>query len=122
MTTTIQVGNEQQLNQALATVDAAASGAYLIQFTADITEASELYAINLKSGVTLTIDGQGHKLDGANQYRGLFALAGAVTIQNLTITDATAQGTDGVAGKAASGGGGAGWAEGSSSGQAPKSP
>ena len=40
----------------------------------------------------LTIDGQGHTLDGANTYRGLFVYSGAVAINNLSINDALAQG------------------------------
>jgi hypothetical protein len=54
-----------------------------------------LYAINLNSNVTLTINGTNSAggtftLDGAHTYRGLLVYAGAVTIQNLTIADATA--------------------------------
>ena len=119
--TLLNVGNEQQLNQAIATVDAATSGSYTIVFTADITEGTDtgdsisfngktlsapadLYALNLKSGVSLSINGAGYTLSGASKYRGIFAYAGAVTIQNLSISNALAQGGAGSGG----GGGGAG--------------
>ena len=117
----IDVSNELELNQAIATVDGATSGNFIIQFTADITEGTDtggtitfngqtlsapadLYALNLASGVTLTINGGGYALSGASTYRGIFAYAGAVTIDNLTIELAVAQGGDGFQG----GGGGAG--------------
>jgi hypothetical protein len=63
--TTIDVGTEQALNQAIETVDNALSGTYVIQFTATITEGTDtgdslpadLYALNLQTGVSVTIDG-----------------------------------------------------------------
>ena len=122
MTTTIDVSNEAELNQALATVDAATAGSYLIQFTGNITEGTDggakitygsqtldapldLYAVNLASGVLLTIDGGGYTLDGDGKYRGLLVYAGNVTVQDLTIADAAAIGG---AGGLQGGGGGAG--------------
>jgi autotransporter-associated beta strand protein len=118
--TIIQVATEAELNQAIATVDAATTGSFLIQLTANITEGTDtgasitfngktlsappdLYALNL-NGATVTIDGQGHTLSGASTYRGIFAYAGAVTIQNLAINNTLAQGGSGYGG----GGGGAG--------------
>src|SRR5665213_3400332 len=105
MTTTINVGTEAQLNQAIATVDGATSGSYVIQLTANITEGTDsgasitfegstlsappdLYAFNLNSNVQVTIDGSNGSggnftLDGNNTYRGLFVYSGAVTIDNL---------------------------------------
>jgi hypothetical protein len=99
--TVIQVGTAFELNQAIATVDAATSASFTIQLTTDITQgtdtggavtfgsqtlsaAPDLYALNL-TGVTVTIDGAGHARDGASTYRGLFAYAGTVAIQDLTI-------------------------------------
>ena len=70
-----------------------------------ITETADLPAINLKSGDTLDITGDNHVLDGNNgNYQGLFVYSGAVTIQDLTIQNATAKGGAGNQG----GGGGAG--------------
>ncbi|WP_305782257.1 Hint domain-containing protein [Acidisphaera sp. S103] len=118
------VNNEQQLNQALATIDAITTpGTYTITFTGNITEGTDtgqsisynggslsapadLYAINLHTGVDLVINGGNYALDGANTYRGLFAYAGTVDVQNLTIQNAVAQGGAG----AVDGGGGGGGA------------
>jgi hypothetical protein len=100
--TVILVGTELELNQAIATVDAATSGSFTIQLTTDITQGTDtggtvtfgsqtlsappdLYALNLATGVTVTIDGAGHARDGANTYRGPFVYAGTVAIQDLTI-------------------------------------
>ena len=72
--TTIDVGNETELNQAIASADAATSGSFDIVFTQGITEGTDvgnsitfgaqtlsappdLYALNLASGVSVTIDG-----------------------------------------------------------------
>jgi hypothetical protein len=132
----IDVANELDLNQAIATVDGATSGSFVIQFTADITEGTDtdgligfdgkpleappdLYALNLKSGVTLTISGTtasggSYILSGAGKYRGFFAYSGSVTIQNLVIANTAAVGGTGGAyrangfGAGFGGGGGAG--------------
>ena len=120
---TLDVSTEAQLNQTLATVDAAVAGSYTIRFTSNIQEGTDsgasivfgaqtlsapadLYAINLASGVNLTIDGGGHTLNGMGAYRGLFVYAGTVTVQHLTIADAVAVG--GLGGGVGGGGGGAG--------------
>jgi Hint domain/Passenger-associated-transport-repeat len=121
----ITVSTELELNQALADVDAASSGSYVIQFAANITEGTDtggsiifnrntltapgqLYALNLQSGVVVTIDGAGYSLDGANQFAGIFAYSGSIAINNLAINDTVAQGGDGGASGSPSGGGGAG--------------
>lgn len=123
--TVIKVGSEAELNQAIASVDAATSGSFDVQFTSDITEGTDagtsiafgnetlsappdLYGVNLHSGVALTIDGGGNTLDGANAYRGFFIYAGSVAIDNLTIADAVATGGNADAGFGSAAGGGAG--------------
>ncbi len=83
------------LNAAIDAADAATSGDIVITLTNDITETATLDAINLHTGVTLTIDGGGHALDGAGQYRGLFAYAGTLTVSNLSIDNTVARGGDG---------------------------
>ena len=99
-----------ELNAAIEAADgeAASSGAYEIDLAAntpiDLTQALE--AINLKSGVTLDIVGNGATLNGQGDQRGLFVYAGVVTIENLTIEDAKAVGGDG--GDGAGGGAGLG--------------
>ena len=66
-------------------------------------ETADMPAVDLASGVTLTIDGEGD-FSGAGEYRGLFDYAGALSVENLTIAHARAVGGGGSAG----GGGGAG--------------
>ncbi len=93
------------LNAAIDAADAAAAGDFVVTLANDITETGTLDAVNLHTGVTLTIDGGGHALDGAGQYRGLFAYAGTLTVSNLSIDNTVARGGDG---GFMSGGGGAG--------------
>ncbi len=127
----IKVATLDQLNAAIGHVDGQTTGSYDIQLTGNITAgtssntnvalfyngsavivkgtvlpaSNEPYAVNLASGVNLTIDGGGNTLSGAGAYRGLFVYNGNVTIQNLTIANAKAQGGTGGYG---GGGGGAG--------------
>jgi hypothetical protein len=122
---TLGVSNEQELNQAIADVDSATSGDYTIEFTQSILEGTdtgdqifspggilsappELYAINLHSGVALTIDGGGNTLYANSGYRGFFAYAGSVTIQNLALNGQVARGGYGGDAAGLAGGGGAG--------------
>ena len=107
MPTTFNVSDETSLNGDIRTIDAAPAGAYQLDFAGSIPETMPLEAINLPSGVTLTIDGAGFALYGAGQQRGLFVYAGAVTVEDLTIQNAVAVGGAG-GGGAVGGGGGAG--------------
>jgi hypothetical protein len=100
----LAVGTEAQLDAAIATLDGVLSGSYTIIFTGNIAETADPTAINLQNGVSLTIDGDGHTLDGGSAHRGLFAYDGTVTIEDLTIAHALAVGGAGGSG----GGGGAG--------------
>ena len=84
------VASEADLNSALASIDVSGiwsipNIAYTITLSSGITLATDLDAINLASGDTLTINGAGNALDGAGKYRGLFDYAGNVTLENLTI-------------------------------------
>ena len=63
-----------------------------------------LEALNLKSGVTVNLIGNGYTLNGGGTENGLFIYAGAVAVENLAIQDAHAVGGAGGSG----GGGGAG--------------
>ena len=131
---TFTVNTEADLNNAIGTIDSAtAAGIYVINFGSSITEGTitttqttftglgvttitasvlaDLTAINLHSGVTLQINGNGHSLigtNGTNTFRGLFAYSGVVNINNLTIQNAVATGGAGGYGGSAAGGGGAG--------------
>jgi hypothetical protein len=113
MPTTV-VRNEQELNAAIAQADNAASGSFTIQFANSITldPQTPLYSLNLQSGVSVAIDGSDggggrYSLDGHGAQRGLFVYAGTVTVANLKIVNAVAQGGAG-GGGVAGGGGGAG--------------
>ena len=115
MPTSFTVTSEADLNGAIQQIDvsgssSAADTAYTITFGAGLTGAdalrltADLYAINLASGDTLTIDGNGAAMNGLGDQRGFFVYSGAVTIDDLTIENAVAAGGDGGDG----GGGGAG--------------
>jgi hypothetical protein len=113
------------LSDAITAVDGKTSGYYTIQLTSDSVETADPAAINLASGVGLTISGAngigGYALDGGavagvGGHRGLFVAAGTVTIANLVIQNAAAIGATGGTGSDAqyglneggSGGGGGG--------------
>jgi hypothetical protein len=107
------ITNERQLDAAIALAnnDAAGSGTIMINLAGDISLGGALTAINLKSGNTLDIEGQGHAIDGGGSERGLFVSAGTVTIESLTLQNLTAQGAaGGAAYSSGSGGGGGGGA------------
>jgi autotransporter-associated beta strand protein len=94
-----------ELNTAIFAADEAISGTVTISIGANISLGSTaLEAINLKSGVTLDIIGNGYTLDGGSSQRGLFVYAGTVDVANLSINDMLAAGGASSAG----GGGGAG--------------
>ena len=81
-------------------------GVYTIKVSGTISLSAALPAINLAPGVTLDIVGiNGGTLDGGNSAPGLFVYKGGVSIDDLIISDAKAQGG---AGSASGGGGGAG--------------
>ena len=107
-TNTFTVTTQAELNAAIETLDAGVSpGSYTINITSDITEGQAgqpagIYAIDVASGVTVTIDGGGFALNGAGKDGGLAVIRGKVTIQDLTIEDAIAKGG---AGSEDSGGG-----------------
>jgi hypothetical protein len=110
--TTYTIGSEADLNAALTQIDLGGPSsvpgfAYIFDFTAGFTLSSELFAINLAAGDTLTINGDGQTMNGGGMQRGFFVYAGDVTIENLTILDAVAIGGAGGSG-AVAGGGGAG--------------
>ena len=95
--TVLHISTEQELRDALTATSGAQNGDTVV-FDADITLSRDLPAVQN----SITINGNGHFLDGAGMHRGLFGYAGTVVIQNLAIRNAVAQ--DG----ASAGGGGAG--------------
>jgi hypothetical protein len=96
MTTTLTASTTAQLNQDIATADAATSGGFIIDLQGNITETAQLHAIDLQPGVPLTIDGSNgsggvHRLDGAGSH-GFLVDAGSVTIENLSLSNAVLAG------------------------------
>ena len=93
MTSILAASTTAQLNADINEVNAAASGTFVIQVTANITQNAALNAINLAAGVSLVIDGTDgastYTLDSAG-YAGLSIAAGC-TIQNLTIADSASR-------------------------------
>jgi len=110
--TTLDADTAAELSADIKAIDLAslANGAVATHYTITLgsgltlTESTQIDAINLGAGSSLTINGQGDTLDGAKTYNGLFVYSGNVTIENLTIADARAVG--GAGGSAAIGGGG----------------
>jgi hypothetical protein len=96
MTTTLTASTTAQLNQDIATADAAASGGFIIDLQGNITATGQLNAIDLQPGVSLTIDGSNgsggvHTLNGAGSH-GFLVNAGSVTIENLGLSNAVLAG------------------------------
>ena len=113
MTTNFTVTNETELNADIRAIDVSGADAaqntnYVINIIGTIDLTTDLLAINLESGSSLTIGGTngsgGAALDGGGSQRGLFVYAGNVTVENLTIENMSAVGGAGASG----GGGGAG--------------
>src|SRR5580693_8794867 len=97
MTASFSVANEAELNNAIQQIDAsgpsaATNTAYTITLTAGFTLTSDLDAINLDSGSSLTIQGGNETINGGGDQRGFLVYSGTVAIDNLTITDAVATG------------------------------
>jgi len=96
MTTTLTASTTAQLNQGIATANAAIAGGFIIALQGNITETTQLHAIDLQSGVPLTIDGSNgsggiYTLNGAGS-RGFVVDAGSVIIQNLGLSNAVLSG------------------------------
>jgi collagen type I/II/III/V/XI/XXIV/XXVII alpha len=104
--TTFEVASQAELNSAIVTLDAGLPpGAYTIDITANLTETTAgIDAILIGAGVTLSIVGNGHTLNGGGADGGLAVIGGKVSIADLTIEDTLAKGGAG----SNDGGGGAG--------------
>src|SRR5262249_7764218 len=98
-------GNTTDLITDINNANAAGSGTVTIDITAGFTLTSGLPAIALQPGVSLVIEGGGNTLDGGTDVQGFAVFSGNVTLDNLTLADAVAQGATG---DPAGGGGGAG--------------
>ena len=116
MITIFTVASEADLNADIRAIDVSGADAaqntnYVINITGTIDLTTDLLAINLESGSSLTIAGTNgiggpavQTLDGNGSQRGLFVYAGNVTVENLTLENMAAVGGAGGSG----GGGGAG--------------
>ena len=107
MTTNLgTVGTIADLNLAITAANGeTTAGIYEIDINSTIAlGATPLDIINLASGVTLDIVGNGNTLDGGGGQRGLFVYTGTVDIAHLTLAHMSAVGGNGGSG----GGGGAG--------------
>jgi hypothetical protein len=102
---TISAADETSLNSAIVLAHEVTSGSLTIEIDGAINLTSALEAINLQSGVTLTVSGASGALDGGGSQRGLFIYSGDVNIDSLTLQNLTAKGGNG---GGDGGGGGAG--------------
>jgi hypothetical protein len=98
----LHVSTEQELRDALTATTGAQDGDTVV-FDANMTLNRDLPAVQN----SITINGNGHFLDGAGAHRGLFVYAGTVAIQNLMIQNAVTQGGAGAGGGSGAGLGGA---------------
>jgi hypothetical protein len=111
VTTTGELSDEIRQVDLASQADGGGGVHYVITVAAvaTLTESADISAINLAGSDTLTINGQGASLNGAEAYRGLFAYSGIATIENLTIENCVAKGgAGGSTGSRGAGGGGAG--------------
>src|ERR1700754_2951333 len=70
-------------------------GTYTIELSGSIDITGELPVINLQGGVVLILVANGATLDGGGIQAGLFVYQGRVSIEDLIIQGATAQGGNG---------------------------
>jgi hypothetical protein len=88
------VTNENELNQDLTAI-AGGTGTYTITFDSGFKLNTDLLAVNLGAGGSLTLQGNGMTIDGGGAHRGFFDYAGALILDDLTITNAVAKGGSG---------------------------
>jgi tetratricopeptide (TPR) repeat protein len=111
MTTEFTVASEADLNAAIRAIDlsgsdAATNTAYTIKITTTISLTTDLLALNLPSGSSAIVEGTNgsgaplvQTIDGNNNQRGFFIYSGAVTLADLSIQNAVAQGGGGAGGR-----------------------
>jgi hypothetical protein len=111
MTTEFTVASGADLNAAIRAIDlsgsdAATNTAYTIKITTTISLTTDLLALNLPSGSSAIVEGTNgsgaplvQTIDGNNNQRGFFIYSGAVTLADLSIQNAVAQGGGGAGGR-----------------------
>lgn len=102
----IDVANETQLRAAIETARTTANTEIVL--IANIALTQDLSALQGTGTIIRSSTGNTFSIDGSGQFRGLFVYSGSATVQDLTITNAVAQGGKGGNGTSAGGGGGAG--------------
>jgi Hint domain/Passenger-associated-transport-repeat len=103
------VTTESQLDNDIQIIDGTTvANTYTITLGANVTETFDLSAINLHNNVSLVINGAGFTLSGSSAFSGLLDFNGALTVNNLTISNMLAQGGVGGNSGGYAGGGGAG--------------
>ncbi|HEY1932502.1 MAG TPA: hypothetical protein VGG99_10855 [Acetobacteraceae bacterium] len=113
ITSSFTVGTEAALDAGLVSIEnggsnAGAGVAYTIALSSGFTLTSDMQAVALLTGSSLTVNGGGNTISGNGQYRGFFAYSGTLTLNDLTLGNMVAQGGAGGSGGTAAGGGGAG--------------
>ncbi|UFZ08664.1 VCBS domain-containing protein [Bradyrhizobium ontarionense] len=89
---------------------------YVINLTADIALSALLPILTIAAGDTLTLQGNGHVIDGGNNFGGFYLRSGNASFSDLTMRHMVERGQDGgfsvtgyvVTGKGGGGGGGLG--------------
>ncbi len=72
--------------------------AYVIDIIGDFTLSHDMLPIYLGAGSSLTVNGNGHRVDGADLYQGFDLRLGALTLRSLTVADMLARGGSGFGG------------------------
>ncbi len=101
---TFNVSTFGDFQSALQSIALDPSSDHTININANITMAGNVAPIAVDAGKNVTINGNGNRIDGGGAYRPFFAHQGNITIKDLTIQNARAQG--GAGGSNGSGGGG----------------
>ena len=99
------IASGDDLGAAIAAFDiggalSAPNTAYTITLASgsDLALTADLPAVNLQTGSTLTIVGNGATIDGGNAHQGLVDFQGGLVLNDLTIANAVARGMDGADG------------------------
>jgi hypothetical protein len=89
----IHVGSQADLNNAIEQLDTeTAAGKYVISIDSDIVEGEAgepagLYALVLNTGVTVTIEGNGHTIDGGGSRKVPLEVAAARALAAVFLLD-----------------------------------
>ncbi|HHK41466.1 MAG TPA: hypothetical protein ENJ50_03520, partial [Planctomycetaceae bacterium] len=102
---TFTVNNFADFQNALQSIALDPANDHTININANITMTGNVAPIAVNAGRSVIINGNGYRIDGGNAYRPFFAHQGNITIRDLTIENARAQGGAGGIGRSGGGGG-----------------